>query len=65
MLDGTLAIILEGGFEPVEGATFVIMTSDVSVSGIFATINGVDIGNGTHFEISYGASTVTLEVFAD
>jgi hypothetical protein len=63
-LDGTLTIDLLGGFEPVVGTTFVIMTFP-SLSGTFATINGIDIGNGTHFEITYGATDISLTVVLD
>jgi hypothetical protein len=62
-LDGNLDINLLG-FTPGEGEMFEIM-SFASGVGTFATIDGIDIGNGTHFEITYGLTSVTLEVMAD
>ena len=63
-LDGTLDISLEGGFEPNLGESFEIMTFASRV-GTFAAENGLAIGNGKKFAISYGASNVTLEVVTD
>jgi len=63
-LDGTLTINLLGGFMPAVDATFAIMTYS-SLTGTFDSVNGVDIGNGTHFSIIYGANDITLKVVPD
>jgi hypothetical protein len=60
-LDGTLNLILLNGYEPNLGDTFLIMTYP-SATGRFATINGLDIGNGKRFDLSYGATGLTLTV---
>jgi hypothetical protein len=60
-LDGTLNINLSGGYEPVPGDTFQIMTA-ASVTGTFATVNGTAIVAGRNFKVVYGAKDVTLEV---
>lgn len=63
-LAGTLEITRTGGFEPDIGATFIILTSDTSVSGTFPTVTGSSAGTGKHFQVNYSATNVTLEVVA-
>jgi len=46
------------------GDSFEIVTF-ASRSGTFASEQGLDIGNGTHFEVTYGATNVVLEVVLD
>jgi hypothetical protein len=46
------------------GDSFEIVTF-ASRSGTFASEQGLDIGNGTHFEVLYGANSVTLQVVLD
>jgi hypothetical protein len=60
-LNGTLEIALVEGYEPNIGEAFTVLTFD-SRSGAFATLNGLDIGNGKRFEVVYGAAGVTLTV---
>lgn len=63
-LDGVLEINLLNGFIPSEGESFDIMTFSSS-TGVFSSITGADIGNGTHFEATYGAKSVSLTVISD
>jgi hypothetical protein len=63
-LDGELEITLLNGFTPLTGESFEIMTF-ASRTGAFSTITGADIGNGMHFEVSYGATNIILTVVAD
>ncbi|MFN8491312.1 MAG: carboxypeptidase regulatory-like domain-containing protein [Caldilineaceae bacterium] len=63
-LSGTLAISLTNGFQPNIGATFTIMTFG-SHTGVFTQTNGLSIGNGTHFLVTYNNTNVVLQVVAD
>ncbi len=60
-LSGTLAITLVNSYEPDLGDTFEIMTFG-SRSGTFSSVQGLIIGNGKRFELTYGATNVILEV---
>jgi hypothetical protein len=60
-LNGTLNLTLINNFLPAIGDTFTILTAS-SRSGQFATVNGLSINGGEHFQISYGATSVTLTV---
>jgi hypothetical protein len=60
-LDGTLDLSLVGGFVPLLADSFQVMTSGAR-SGVFAALNGVDIGDGLAFQVNYDATAVTLEV---
>jgi hypothetical protein len=64
-LAGTLEISLGGGFVPNLGDMFTILTSTTSVSGVFDTITGADIGNGTKFQVNVLATSVQLEVVSN
>jgi hypothetical protein len=57
-LDGTLDVSATGGFTPTSGNEFEIMTFG-SVSGDFATKNGLDQG-GLTLELNYGATNLRL-----
>ncbi len=62
-LDGTLNITLVDGFVPGVGAVIeAVYYSPGSRSGEFATINGLDIGNGTAFQPTYTDTALLLEV---
>jgi len=63
-LDGTLEVMLQGGFEPSLTEMYGILNFASRV-GTFATENGLIIGNGKRFDITYGATDVTLEVVPD
>ena len=63
-LDGTLAISLVEGYEPLQGESFQIMTFN-SLAGTFSTITGDIIGNGNKFVLVYGNTDVTLDVVAE
>jgi len=60
-LDGTLNVALIKNFQPTIGDTFTIMTSSAR-TGQFATVNGLSINSGEHFQISYTANAVQLQV---
>jgi hypothetical protein len=60
-LNGTLNLTLINSFLPAIGATFTILTASAR-SGQFATVNGLGINGGEHFQISYSATSVTLTV---
>jgi hypothetical protein len=60
-LNGTLNITLATGFVPAIGSTFTIVTAG-AVTGRFATVNGLSIDSGEHFEIGYPGNAVTLTV---
>lgn len=60
-LNGTLNINLINGFVPAIGDLFTIVTGS-AVSGQFATVNGLTINSGEHFEVGYTANSVTLTV---
>jgi fibronectin-binding autotransporter adhesin len=58
-LDGTLNVGLLNGFVPVAGNAFQIVTF-ASWSGSFATVNGLNPGNGVTLAVVYDPSDVTL-----
>jgi hypothetical protein len=60
-LDGTLNLSLIDGFVPVLGATFDVLTCG-SRTGTFATVNGLGIGGGLRFQVSYATNKVTVTV---
>ena len=62
-LAGSLTVNLVDSYEPEIGDTFTIVTG-TSITGTFDTINGLVIGNGKQFDVSYNATDVTLEVIA-
>jgi hypothetical protein len=67
-LDGTLDILLQGGFNPAVGATYnIILFSPNGLTGIFATIqNQVFNGGSEQWVVNYnnGPGNVQLEVVA-
>ncbi len=64
-LDGTLNVVLIDGYVPPVGTTIDIVSySPGLLTGQFATINGLDIGNGTTFQPTYTNSALVLEVVA-
>jgi hypothetical protein len=60
-LNGKLNIKRINSFVPTIGSSFTIVTGS-AVTGKFATVNGLSINAGEHFEITYGATSVTLKV---
>jgi len=60
-LNGALNIKLINGFVPAIGNAFTVLTGS-AVTGKFATVNGLSINSGEHFEIAYNAANVTLTV---
>ena len=60
-LSGTLNIKLINGFLPGIGSVFTILTAN-PVTGTFATVNGLSINSGEHFDIAYKSSAVTITV---
>jgi autotransporter-associated beta strand protein len=67
VLSGTLEVRLLNNYEPEIGDSFEIV-EDLhveSLTGQFARVNGLTIGNGKHFEVVYHPKGVILEVVAD
>ncbi|MFK8031220.1 MAG: thrombospondin type 3 repeat-containing protein [Gammaproteobacteria bacterium] len=60
-LDGALNINLVNGFSPSIADTFAFMEFSTR-NGTFGSENGTVIGGGLSFDVSYGATDVTLEV---
>ena len=58
-LDGTLDIVLTGGFVPVYGDSFVIVNHGLR-TGEFSAIGGLDIGGGLFFQIAYRDDYIVL-----
>jgi hypothetical protein len=60
-LGGALNITLIGGFEPAIGDSFEILTF-ASRTGSFESVNGLAIGPGKRFSLSYGTDRAVLTV---
>ena len=60
-LGGTLNIDLGSGFTPTVGETFTILTAS-SVTGTFATVNGIVINGSEYFKVTYNHGSVVLTV---
>ncbi|HET9529318.1 MAG TPA: HYR domain-containing protein, partial [Blastocatellia bacterium] len=61
MLDGTLNLMLINSFSPNVGDTFQVLNY-MSLTGSFATINGLNIGGGRSFQPSFNATDLTFAV---
>ncbi len=61
-LDGNLNIDLDGGFEPILGNTFNIITASAGVSGSFDTVDVCCMPAGLAFQVDYMPFAVRLEV---
>jgi hypothetical protein len=61
ILDGTLNVILVGGFVPSTGNSFTIMTF-ASQTGDFATKNGLNLGGGKVLSAVYSSTALTLQL---
>ena len=59
-LNGTLDVSLINGFFPAVGDTFTFLTSGGVVSGIFSTVNGLNIGGGEVLQVVYNANNVQI-----
>jgi len=62
-LGGTLNLAVVNGFSPAVGNTFPVETFGSHI-GQFTTINGLTIGNGNQFTVTYNPSNLTLGVAA-
>ena len=60
-LAGTLGLVVDGGYVPVSGDTFDVVTFP-SATGTFDTITGNDLGGGQTLTESYLADRVRLQV---
>jgi hypothetical protein len=60
-LNGTLNLTLINNFIPAIGNTFTILACS-ALTGKFATVNGLSINSGEHFEITYNSTNITLTV---
>ena len=63
-LNGTLDISLINAFFPAVGNTFTFLTSGGAVSGIFATVNGLNIGGGEMLQVVYQANDVQISTIS-
>ena len=62
-LNGTLNLDLINAFVPTIGQTFDFLNA-LSISGTFATVNGLSINSSEHFSVVYNSNNVTLDVVA-
>ena len=60
-LDGTLSIVTESGFTPLDGASFQIVNAGTR-TGQFSTVEGTNIGGGLSYSAGYNPADVTLTV---
>ena len=60
-LDGTLALITLGGFDPQVSDSFDLLSAG-ALTGTFATITGQAVGNGSSYDVQYGTTGVTATV---
>jgi hypothetical protein len=60
-LSGTLNISLINSFSPASGSSFTIMTF-ASLSGDFANVTGLNLGDGRSFQLIYDATSLSLFV---
>jgi len=58
-LAGTLAIVNGGGFNPVPGSSFQIISSNAR-TGTFSTVTGAALAGSKHYSVLYGPATVAL-----
>ncbi len=63
-LSGTLNINLINAFFPSVGDTFTFITSGGLVSGIFGTVNGLNIGGGEVLQVVYNANNVQISTLS-
>jgi PEP-CTERM motif len=59
-LSGTLDVSLINSFFPAVGNTFTFLNSTGGVSGIFGTVNGLNIGGGEILSVIYGSNYVEI-----
>jgi hypothetical protein len=62
-LDGILNLSLAPGFDPNLGDVYTIVSAS-TISGAFASINGLQLGNGNQFQVAYSGGKLTLTVVA-
>ena len=60
-LDGTLNVGLINSFFPTVGKTFTFLTAGGAVSGIFSTVNGLNIGNNEALTVIYDPNDVKIQ----
>ena len=63
-LSGTLNINLINAFFPNVGDTFTFITSGGLVSGLFGTVNGLNIGGGEILQVVYNANSVQISTLS-
>lgn len=61
VLDGTLAIVQDGGFTPAESDTFAIVPAN-DRSGQFASVTGDDLGHNRRYGVQYTATNANVVV---
>jgi hypothetical protein len=62
-LDGILDLSLAAGFVPDLGDVYTILSAG-SLTGTFASVNGLQLGNGKQFQVEYTGQKVMLRVVA-
>jgi fibronectin-binding autotransporter adhesin len=60
-VNGTLNVGLINGFFPTVGDTFTFLTASGGRSGMFSTVNGLNIGGGEELEVVYNPNNVEIE----
>ena len=61
IIGGTLNVTLVNGFFPVANDTFTFLTSGGARTGMFSTVNGLNIGGGLEFVVVYNPNSVEIE----
>jgi hypothetical protein len=64
LIDGTLNVNLMNTFFPAVGDTFTFLTTTGTVSGVFATVNGLNIGHNEQLSVMYGVNFVEITTLA-
>src|ERR1019366_4627276 len=59
-ISGTLTVSLINGYFPNVGDTFTFLTATGGASGIFGTVNGLNIGGGEVLQVVYNANNVQI-----
>ncbi|RYD61533.1 MAG: hypothetical protein EOP83_16775 [Verrucomicrobiaceae bacterium] len=61
-LGGHLTLDMDGGFVPVAGQSFIILSASAGVSGQFSQIDMIGVPAGVTFNLTYQANSVTATV---
>jgi T5SS/PEP-CTERM-associated repeat protein len=61
-LGGALDVDLIGGFKPLPGQSFNILTAAGGIAGIFDRLDLPELAGGLYFDLAYAPTTITLSV---